>query len=50
MTRMPQPKGPATAAKSTVEFASGWPKFVTAVSAVAIAVHLFLRFFGAIPE
>jgi len=43
MTRMPHPK--EIAPKSTVEFAPGWAKFVAAVSAAAIVVHLFLRFF-----
>ena len=46
MTRMPNPKGPATAPKSGVEFAPGWARFVAAVSAAAIVVHLFLRFFA----
>jgi heavy metal translocating P-type ATPase len=45
MTRMPHPKGPATVPKSRVEFAPGWAKFVTAVSAAAIVAHLLLRFF-----
>src|SRR5713101_10134810 len=46
MTRMPNPKGPATAPKSGVEFAPGWARFVAAVSAAAIVVHLLMRFFA----
>jgi len=45
MTSALQPKGPAAAASSTVEFAPGWAKLVATVSGVAIVVHLFLRFF-----
>lgn len=46
MTRMSQPKEPATAPKSTVEFAPGWAKLVATVSAAAIVAHLFLQLFG----
>ncbi len=44
MTRMRNPKGPATEPKSGLEFSPGWTEFVAAVSGVAIVVHLFLRF------
>ena len=46
MTGTPNPKELATAAKSRVEFAPGWAKFVAVVSAAAILVHLFLRLFA----
>ena len=37
-------KGPGAAPNSTVEFGPRWAKFVAAVAAAAIFVHLFLRF------
>jgi heavy metal translocating P-type ATPase len=44
MTSALQSKGLAAAPNSTVEFAPGWAKFVAAVAAATIVVHLFLRF------
>lgn len=45
MRQIPNPKGPATARNSGVEFSPAWAKLVAAVSGAAIVVHLFLRFF-----
>jgi heavy metal translocating P-type ATPase len=44
MTSALRSKGVAVAPNSTVEFVPGWAKFVAAVAAAMIVVHLFLRF------
>jgi hypothetical protein len=44
--QVPNPKRPATAPDSGVEFSPVLAKLVAAVAGAAIVVHLFLRFFS----
>lgn len=44
------PKGFAPVQSAGLEFPTGWAKFVTSVSAIAIVVHLFLRFLTSGPQ